>query len=571
MFVILSQLIYTWFIHSYFTIITQVSKISMTEIKDDSDKYSDTKSQQNSLNDIKLFDTWNNKYFTVKPGSRLRTYICGPTVYSETHIGHIKTYMSFDIVRRVLEDYFKIPMTVTENVTDVDDKIIRATYQKFYGNEIIPDDYDLHKLDPSMYLDNKHFLDYANGWEIKFFDTMDKMKVKRPNVVGRVTEYINEILEFVEDLHNKGHAFAHDGSVYFYGTKYNNIVSDEYLALNEAGREISEDWEKYSQDPSKEHNFSLLKKVRPYEPGWQSKYGVVRPSWHIECSAIGSSIYGHNFDIHLGGIDLHLHHHNEMQQSNARYKLNESDPEWVDHFMHMGHLNIEGLKMSRSLKNFITVAEIMEKYSHNQIRMLFLLHTWADPMDYSDETMKHATFFTELFKNFFLQTKSILLRPTTKHHKKFGPHEIQFYEYLEKIKLSVDSSLRSNINTPNVIKLLQELVGSLFTHIMTVEKSETYVSEEIINDTIYYIKSILDVFGLDSFDDMDNSDNGLGDNLLKVIYDIRYELRDIAKNIVTKVKPLDKSLAIELRQSIFNLTDKVRDQVLPSLGIHLTD
>ena len=521
-------------------------------------------------NEIKLFDTWNDKYFTVKPGSRLRTYICGPTVYSDTHIGHLKTYLSFDIVRRVLEDYFKIALTVMENVTDVDDKIIKATYQKIYGNEIISDEYDLNKLDPSMYLDNKYFSDYANEWETKFFDTMDKMKIKRPNIISRVTEYIQEILEFVDAIDKRGFAFEDDGSVYFYGTKYNNIISDEYMALNEAQQEASEERVKYSQDPKNIHNFSLLKKARPYEPGWSSKHGVIRPGWSVECSAMGSSVYGSNFDIHLGGIDLKtcFHHHNEMQQSNARYKVNESDPEWVDHFMHMGHLNIEGLKMSRSLKNFITVSEIMQKYSHNQIRMLFLLHNWAAPMDYSDETMKHAVFYTDLFKNLFVQTKSILLRPTTKRHKKFGPHEIQFFEYFEKIKMNVDSYLRSNIDTPNVIKLLQELVSSLFTYIATVEKSETYVSEEIINDTIDYIKSILNVFGLE---DMNNFNNGSDGKLLKVIFDIRGELRDIAKNIVTKVKPLDNSLANELQQNIFNLTDKVRDQVLPNLGLQLTD
>jgi len=122
-----------------------------------------------------------------------------------------------------------------------------------------------------------------------------------------------------------------------------------------------------------------------------------------------------------------------MQQSNAIYKIDENDMDWVNHFMHMGHLNIAGLKMSRSMKNFITVPEIMKKYSHNQIRMLFLLHQWADTLDYSDETMKHASFYIDLFKNFFLQTKSILLRPTTKHHKKFGPHEMNFLNVWKKL------------------------------------------------------------------------------------------------------------------------------------------
>jgi cysteinyl-tRNA synthetase len=245
--------------------------------------------------------------------------------------------------------------------------------------------------------------------------------------------------------------------------------------------------------------------------------------------------------------------------------------ELVKHFMHMGHLNIDGCKMSKSLKNFITVPEIMKHYSHNQIRILFLLHNWADPMDYSDETIKHATFYIDLFKNFFLQTKSILLRPTTKRHKKFGPHEMKFFEYLEKVKLNVDGSLRNNIDTPSIIQKLHELVGSLFTYVTTVESSETYASEEIINDTISYVKSMLHIFGLDDFDDNNNSNDGKESQLLKVIQDIRTELRDVAKNIGIKIKPLNKDLASELQQSIYKLTDKVRNVVLPSLGFQLTD
>lgn len=534
-----------------------------TERKSRSD---DSNTNQNLHNEIKLFDTWNNKYFTVIPGSSLRTYICGPTVYSESHIGHAKTYLTFDIVRRVLEDYFKIAITVMENITNVDDKIIKGTYQNFYGNQAIPDDYDMNDLDESKYLDNRIFANYADEWEKKFFDVMDSLKIRRPNIVSRVTEYIPEIFEFVNAIDTRGYAFEDNGSVYFYGTKYNNIQSDDGT---------------YSKDPSNVHNFVLLKKTKPYEPGWTYESDIpnrfstvksVRPGWHIECSAMCSDVYGYNFDIHVGGIDLKpIHHHNEMQQSNARYKIDENDMDWADHFLHMGHLNIKGLKMSRSLKNFITVPEMMKQYSHNQIRMLFLLHNWADSMDFSDETMKHASFHIDLFKNFFLQTKSILLRSTTKRHKKFGSHEMKFFEYLEKVKLKVDSALRCNIDTPAVIKLLHELVGSLFTYVTTAERSETYVSYEIVNDTNRYVKTILNVFGLDDFDDKNVSSNWMENKLIKVIQDIRTELRYIAKDIAAKVKPLNKALSNELQQSIYSLTDDVRDRMLPNLGLQLTD
>lgn len=243
----------------------------------------------------------------------------------------------------------------------------------------------------------------------------------------------------------------------------------------------------------------------------------------------------------------------------------------ISHYMHFGHLNCgDGRKMSKSLKNFITVSEMIEKYTHNQIRMLFLLHNWPDTMDYSDDTMKHSKFYADLFKNFFLQTKSILLRPTTKHHKKFGPHEMKFFEYLEKVKLKIDLALRNNIDTPSSIKNLHELVSSLFTYVTTVESSETYVSEEIINDTISYVRQMLNIFGLDDFDVKNNPNGGKEIELLKVIQDIRTELRVFSKNYGTKLKPLDKGFATELQQSIFSLTDRVRDQ-MDSLGFPLTD
>lgn len=270
---------------------------STTETKEDKTKGSTI--NQNERNEIKLFDTWNNKYFTVIPGSHLRTYICGPTVYSDTHVGHAKSYLTFDIFRRILEDYFRIYITVVENITNVDDKIIRGAYQKFYGKTLIPDDYDLNNLDPSMYLDNQYFIDYANEWENKFFEDMNKMKIKRPNIVARVTEYVQEMFDFVNSINTRGFAFEDGGSAYFYGTKYNNIQEDDGS---------------FSKDPKNIYNFVLLKKTKPYEPGWNydnksfTTVNSVRPGWHLECSAIGSSIYGSNYDIHFGGIDLKLHH-----------------------------------------------------------------------------------------------------------------------------------------------------------------------------------------------------------------------------------------------------------------------
>ncbi|VBB18759.1 Cysteinyl-tRNA Synthetase [Yasminevirus sp. GU-2018] len=517
--------------------------------------------KEQSLHGITLLDTMSGKTFEVSRNHPLRIYICGPTVYTNTHVGHLKTYMTFDIVRRVLEDHFGVPVRYMMNITNVDDKIIKGTYQKEYG---LNDSVDLRSLPTEKYLPNEKFVEFSDNWERDFFRVMDKMGIRRPNIVSRVTEYIDEIIEFVDQIDKNGFAFEDNGSVYFYGTKYNNIKDDEKSA--------GDDENAYSKDPENPHNFVLLKKTRPYEPGWPSRWGSVRPGWHIECSAMASSVFGENFDIHGGGVDLKFpHHHNELQQSNSRFNNTPSTEShgWVDHFMHTGHLNIEGLKMSRSLKNFITVEEIAKSNTPNQLRMLFLIHRWNEPMDYSDDTIKHAVFFADMFTNFFVQANSILLRQNVKENKKFSQREIDASGVLMRTVMQVDERLRDNIDTPAVIKLLQELISNLFKYVSETETEGDLISKEIVTDVVGYVKRILSMFGV-SIGSEKGSDSNEG-KLLKVISDIRGELRTTAKNIGTKLKSVDKTLSTEVPKELYALTDRIRDKMLPEIGVQLTD
>lgn len=495
-----------------------------------------------TVTNIKIFDTQSNSLFTVDNTKPLNIYMCGPTVYTHTHIGHLRTYMTFDIIRRVFENYFNIPVVYMMNVTNVDDKIILGAYKKQYG-----DDVKLNELKLSQYLTHKQFLDYANFWETNFFDALDKMHIKRPNIVSRVTEYINEIFGFVNDIDKNGMAFEKDGSVYFHGTKYaNNIISN---------------------DPTDPLNFVLLKKTKPYEPGWLSKWGMVRPGWHIECSAMASSIFGNKIDIHTGGIDLKFPHHcNEVLQSDAKFHINTEDT-WVSHFMHLGHLNIQGLKMGRSLKNFITVDEISEKYTHNQIRILFLLHEWSAPMDYSEDTMSNAIKFDDIFGNFIVQSNSILLRSDVVSNKKHTIAEQKMMTQLLDIKMAVDMALKNNINTVDVIKNMNSIVSDFYTYVTTLTEMKSTISKELINDIICFVKKMFTLFGLD-YESKPSIDD---EKLVKVISDIRTSVRAHAKDISTKLKSIDRGLSIELSKKLYDLTDNIRDTVLPSFGIKLTD
>lgn len=501
------------------------------------------------MTDITVRDTENN-VFKLTRDKVYKIYICGPTVYTNTHVGHLKTYMTFDIIRRVIEDYFGVVTVLMMNITNVDDKIIKATYEKEYGEDI-----DLNNLLPDKYLLTEKFEEFANFWEKDFFAVMDKMGIKRPNVVSRVTEYIDEIIEFVTAIDDKGFAFEHDGSVYFYGTKYADIKDNN----------------EYSKDPADPNNFVLLKKAKSYEPGWKTKWGTIRPGWHIECSAMASSVFGSKIDIHAGGIDLKFpHHHNEMVQSNCRYGYNKTESEqWVDHFMHTGHLNIKGLKMSRSLKNFITVEELAQIHTPDQLRMLFLLHDWDEPMDYSDDTMQHAVKYVDLFTNFFVQINSILLRSDVEENKKYCDFEKELSKEFNLLTTEINSHLSNNINTRSVIETLQNLTSLIFKYVTSAEGSKIKLSKEIIVDIKNYIQKMLKIFGLSIGETESNNNNEK--QLIKIISDVRTELRLTAKKISIKQKSkTDTNLSSEIKE-LYDLSDKIRDKMLPEIGVVLTD
>lgn len=512
---------------------------------------------------IAIADSHHKRAFTVEPGSTLNVYICGPTVYTHSHVGHLKTYMTFDIIRRIFRDYFGISIRYMMNITNVDDKIIRATYEKAYGEDI-----DLSTLDPKQYLPESDFVEYADYWESEFFRVMNSVNIEGPDILSRVTEYIDEILEFVKEIDRNGLAFECDGSVYFYGTKYNDVRDDD----NE-----------YSKDPESQLNFVLLKKARPCEPSWDSEWGPIRPGWHIECSAMASSVFGSSIDIHGGGIDLAFPHHtNEVLQSDARFYPDHNDT-WVRNFMHTGHLNIKGLKMSRSLKNFVTIDEILEEHDADNLRMLFLLHSWCALMDYSDDTMKSATYFVDFFKNFGKQVNSILLRQNVDTHKKYGPEEILFSQTLQNTRAQIDEHLRDNLDTRSVVLKLHDLASSLYTYVESIESKCGRIDGTLIQNTLDVIRSTLTMFGSTIFSNdtssfeksnkFKKSKKSKEQDLIKVISDIRTDLRVLAKTVANKSKTdtTARELGSQLMGSLFQMTDDIRDKRLVEIGVDLTD
>ncbi|XP_075591181.1 cysteine--tRNA ligase, cytoplasmic-like [Dermatophagoides farinae] len=294
--------------------------------------------------------------FVPHEGNTVNWYCCGPTVYDDSHLGHARSYVVFDTIRRILVDFFGYHVNFVLNITDIDDKIINKANALETGVDVI-----------------------ARYYEAKFFQALNKLNCLPPSSILRVTDYIPEIVSFIEQIISNGYAYESNGSVYFDLTKFKSSEKHKFPKL-----QVHSDLNSLEpNDASKEKrcplDFVLWKAAKPHEPFWDSPWGKGRPGWHIECSALSNLKLGNPIDIHSGGIDLIFPHHtNEIAQSEAFHDA----PNVFLNFWHCGHLNIEGSKMSKSLKNFIAIDKILEERPFQVVRILFLLNRWDKPMNF---------------------------------------------------------------------------------------------------------------------------------------------------------------------------------------------
>ncbi|GAA5864041.1 hypothetical protein JCM3774_006360 [Rhodotorula dairenensis] len=325
--------------------------------------------------------------------------------------------------------------------------------------------------------DPQVFRDLAAYWEDSFFKSMGALHIERPTTLTRVSEYIPEIVKFVEGIIERGYAYEGAGSVWFdtvrfEGAKGNSDNHDEwyhsYAKLqpwSKGNRELLEDGEGSLTSTTGKRSaadFALWKASKPGEPAWDSPWGPGRPGWHIECSVMASDVLGAGMDVHSGGVDLAFpHHDNELAQSEAFHDCRQ----WVNYFLHTGHLHIEGLKMSKSLKNFITVDEALEKYTPRQMRFAFLLQTWNARLDFKDSVMQEVRGAESLLNNFFVAVKA---RDT--EAKDLGSHSDGSHHYeqpekdllakLQDAQYAFRVALCDSFDTPTAIQILLDTVSA---------------------------------------------------------------------------------------------------------------
>ena len=365
----------------------------------------------------------------LKPGE-ISIYVCGPTVYSFIHIGNARPLIVFDTLRRYLE-YRGYKVKFVQNFTDVDDKVIRR------ANE-----------------DGCSIRDVAEKYIAEYYKDAEALNVKKATVAPRATEHMDEIISLIKGLIEKGHAYpADNGDVYFAVRSYDSYgkLTGQSIESLESGARI--DPGEHKRDPL---DFALWKSTKPGEPSWDSPWGKGRPGWHIECSAMSMSILGETFDIHAGGKDLIFpHHENEIAQSEAC-----TGKPFARYWMHNGHINIEGQKMSKSLGNFRNVRDIISEFDPNVLRLFMLSAHYASPINFRRELMEQTAAAYER-----LCTARERLREAQTANNPNAEEEGAFAAALEGYKQSFIEAMDDDLNTADAIGVLFELVRAVNTFV----------------------------------------------------------------------------------------------------------
>ncbi len=312
---------------------------------------------------VSFYDTRRREIVSFEPlvESQVSMYVCGPTVYDDPHVGHARTALTFDMIRRYLQ-WRGFEVTFVSNITDIDDNIINRAFET-------------GTTEPEL----------AARYEQVYVDQMDRFGIARPDHRPHATEYVAEMLDFIGDLVDRGAAYAIEGKGVYFSVaahdRYGDLIGRTPEELREgAGARVEVDVEKV--DPL---DFALWKAAKPGEPVWDSPWGPGRPGWHIECVAMATDLLGESFDIHGGGDDLAFpHHQNEVAEAEG------ADLGFARHWIHGAMLNVNGEKMAKSLGNFTTLSDLLDAYEPQVLRLLMLQTHYRTVMELSDDALAGA-------------------------------------------------------------------------------------------------------------------------------------------------------------------------------------
>ncbi len=403
---------------------------------------------------ISLYNTMTNKKEIFKPitEGKVGMYVCGVTVYDYTHIGHGRSSVAFDVIRRYFE-YAGYEVTFVKNFTDVDDKIINR------ANE------------------NNEMWDALALRFIKEHDKdMESLYIKSPTHTPMATKYIEKMINYCERLIEKGNAYAVDGDVYFRVNSFKDYgkLSGRNLEDMMAGARV--DINDKKENPL---DFALWKSAKPNEPSWQSPWGQGRPGWHIECSVMSEEILGSNIDIHGGGQDLIFpHHENEIAQSEA-----VSCSTFANYWIHNGFVNINKEKMSKSLNNFFTIRDILKICHAEALRLLFLMTHYRQPLEYSEDKLKEAE---SALQRIYIYLDELAHTPGSKKGKNMEKEVCDMKEHFIK---EFTHSMDDDFNTPKAVAAVFEIIRMGNTIIASKPDIETAERLKEVSEYIFNIVS----------------------------------------------------------------------------------
>jgi cysteinyl-tRNA synthetase len=367
------------------------------------------------------------EFVPVEPG-KVRMYVCGVTVYDHCHIGHARANIVFDMIFRYLK-HAGYDVTYVRNYTDIDDKIInRANEQGVAWNEV------------------------AERFIGEFDKDMAALGLEIPTHQPKATEHIAEIIAIVQRLVDKGYAYPANGDVYFRVNRF-----DDYLKLSKRNMDDMQAGARVEMDDRKEHpmDFALWKGSKPGEPAWDSPWGPGRPGWHIECSAMSMKYLGETFDIHGGGKDLVFpHHENEIAQSEAA-----NGKPFVKYWLHNGFVNINSEKMSKSLGNFFTIKEVLEKYDSEILRFFLLSAHYRSPIDFCDQNLNEAEAGLERIYSALAAIDAALLKPADSGQAAEAEAELEarLSEFMPRFCEAMDDDFNTALALAHVFDLVRSV------------------------------------------------------------------------------------------------------------------
>lgn len=454
---------------------------------------------------MKLYNTLTGRkeeFIPLEEG-KVKMYVCGPTVYNYIHIGNARPFIVFDVLRRYLE-YIGYQVTYVQNFTDIDDKMIKRAAEE-----------------------NTTVAELAERFIAEYFADADELGIKRATVHPRATHHIDQIIEIIKALEEKGLAYRVGGDVYYSSGKFEGYgkLSGQSIEDLNAGARIE-----VNEDKKSPIDFALWKGYKPGEPSWDSPWGRGRPGWHIECSAMATKYLGQTIDIHAGGQDLIFpHHENEIAQSEGA-----SGKPFARYWLHNGYINVNDQKMSKSLGNFFTVREIKAEYDLEVVRFFMLSAHYRNPVNFSREMMEQSKSGLERLYNAKGNLEHMIRNSDP---RPMDSEEANKLNGFERYRKSFREAMEDDLNTADALAAVFELVRDINSSIT--DKS----SAEFAKEALRILIELTGVLGL-----------------------LQKEEAGLEKEIEALVEKREQAR----KNKNWSVADSIRDQ-LKSMGIILED